>query len=161
MTDTLFPFFIAALILFPIALGIYFSIEKQKILTSCKLPDSRELKNIYGTTVTDKGPLNWNLEFNTFDVLINDNSIFLFVKAYGFIPKRITNLLFSRSDVSHTKKPTLLREYKINHDSIQFVYYPRHLMNRSRKVTLQKLRPDEISMLEEVLNGKSRRSYDL
>ncbi|KIC64786.1 hypothetical protein [Chryseobacterium taiwanense] len=159
MTNNLLPFFIAALILFPIALGIYFSIEKQKILTRCKLTNSRELQNIYGTTVTDKGFLNWNLEFNTFDVLINDNSIFLFVKAYGFIPIRITNLLFSRSDVNHTKKPTLLREYKINHDSVQFVYYPRHLMNRSRKVTLQKLRPDEVSMFENLLNGKSRRSY--
>lgn len=159
MTNNLLPFFIATLILFPIALGIYFSIEKQKILTRCKLTNSRELKNIYGTTVTDKGFLNWNLEFNTFDVLINDNSIFLFVKVYGFIPIRITNLLFSRSDVNHPKKPTLLREYKINHDSIQFVYYPRHLMNRSRKVTLQKLRPDEVSMFENVLNGKSKRSY--
>jgi len=155
MPNTLFPFFIAALILFPIVFGIYLSIQRQKILTT----NSRELKNIYGSTVTDKGFLSWNLEFNTFDVLINDNSIFLFVKVYGFIPIRITNLLFSRSDVNNTKKPTLLREYKINHDSIQFVYYPNHLMNRSRKVTLQKLRPDEVSMFENVLIGKSRRSY--
>lgn len=159
MPNIPFIFFIVGMITVPIGISIYFSIEKHKILTTCKLPSSRELKNIIGTTVRDKGPLNWNLELNTFDLLINDNSIFLFVKSYGFIPQRITNLLFSRSDVKNTRKPTLLIEYKIDHNSIQFVYYTKHLMNQSRKITLKNLKPDEISMLENLLNGKSRRYY--
>lgn len=159
MPNIPFLFCIIAFILVPIAVSIYFSIEKNKILKHYKHTNSRELKNITGTTVTDKAFLNWNLEFNTFDLLINNNSIFLFVKSYGFIPKRITNLLFSRSDVNNTKNPTLLREYKIDNDSIQFVYYPRHLANRSRKVTLKYLKPDELSLLENLLKDKSRRFY--
>jgi hypothetical protein len=159
MPDNIFLYFIIVSILLAVGKSIYFLNEKKKILTNYKLPNSIELKNISGTIFTDKGFLSWGLEFGTFDLLINDNSIFLFMKSLGFIPSRITNLIFSNSNRKNIQKATLLRDYKIDHNNIQFIYYPEHLIGRSRKIILENLTQDQISLLENLLDGKSRRFY--
>jgi predicted YcjX-like family ATPase len=99
------------------------------------------------------------MELGTFDLLINDNSIFLFLKSFGFIPGRITNLFFSNSNRKNTKRGVLLREYKIDRKSVKLVYYPDHLMNRSRQIILKNLSEEQLSILEKTLEGKSRRFY--
>ncbi|WP_415326096.1 hypothetical protein [Chryseobacterium sp. MMS23-Vi53] len=158
MSDIIFPCFVAGLILFFIISNIYFFIEKRKILANCKLENSIELKNISGTIFTDEGR-NKRLEWCTFKLLINENSIFLFSASFGFIPFKTTNLLFSNKNRKHTRKPTLLREYKIENNNIILIYYPDYLINRPKKITLEKLNPEQLSILEKSLEGKSRRFY--
>ncbi|WP_428067695.1 hypothetical protein [Chryseobacterium gambrini] len=53
----------------------------------------------------------------------------------------------------------MLREYKIDPKSVKFVYYPDHLMNRSRQIILKNLSEEQLSILEKTLEGKSRRFY--
>ncbi|MFC5873909.1 hypothetical protein SAMN05443633_101159 [Chryseobacterium arachidis] len=158
MSDLFFLCFVAGLVLFAVGKCIYFFIEKKKIVASCKLPASIELKNISGTIFTDAGR-NKRFEQCFFHILINENSIFLFSIGFSFIPNKVTNLLFSNSNRTNTRKPTLLREYKIDHQSIEFVYYPEYLMNRHKKITLKNLNQEQISIFENLLDGKSRRFY--
>lgn len=91
--------------------------------------------------------------------MINENSIFLFSTSFNFIPLKTTNLLFSNKNRKNTRKPTLLREYKIDNNSVELVYYPEYLMNRHKKITLENLNQEQILMLENLLDGKSRRFY--
>lgn len=154
----IFPFFIIGLILFVIISNIYFFIEKRKIIETCKLENSIELKNISGTIFTNAGR-NKRLEWCTFNILINENSFFLFSRSFSFIPFKTTNLLFSNKNRKNTRKPTLLREYKIDKNNVQLIYYPKYLGNYSRKITLKNLKQEQISMFESLLDGKSRRFY--
>lgn len=104
----IYYFFIAS-IFSAIIVGIYYFIQKKNIIKNYRQENSLELKNISGTIITDKGFLSWGMELGTFDLLINDNSIFLFLKSFGFIPGRITNLFFSNSNRKNTKRAVLLR----------------------------------------------------
>lgn len=159
MPDNIFFYFFIASIFSAILSGLFFYYQKKTIIKNHKKENSKELKNISGTIFTDKGFLSWGLEFGTFDLLINENSIFLFMKSLGFIPGRNTNLIFSNSNRKNTRKPTLLREYKIDTNNVQLVYYPEYLGGRSRKITLKNLNHEQISMFENLLEGKSRRFY--
>jgi hypothetical protein len=154
----IYYFFIAS-ICSTIIVGIYYFIQKKNIIKNYRQENSNELKNISGTIITDKGFLSWGMELGTFDLLINNNSIFLFLKSFGFIPGRITNLFFSNSNRKNTKRAVLLREYKIDRKSVKLVYYPDHLMNRSRQIILKNLSDEQLSILEKTLEGKSRRFY--
>jgi hypothetical protein len=156
MPDSIFPYFIIALVLFVIISNIYFFIENRNILATCKSENSIEFKNISGTIFTDGGR-NKRLEWCIFNILINENSIFLFSRGFSFIPFKTTNLLFSNKNRKNTRKPTLLREYKIDNNNIELIYYPDHLVNRHKKITLEKLTLEQISILENSLEGKSRR----
>jgi hypothetical protein len=158
MSDIIFPCFITGLIVFVIAINIYFFIEKRKILASCKLASSIELKNISGTIFTEEG-IKKKFEWCSFNLLINENSIFLFSTSFSYIPFKTINLLFSNKNRKNTRKPTLLREYKINNNSIELIYYPDDLISRPKKITLENLAQDQISLLENLLDGKSRRFY--
>lgn len=136
MSNLIFSCFFLALFTFAIGKTIYYFAEKNKIIKTCKLADTLELKNISGTIFTDEGTFKKKYEWCSFDLLINDNSIFLFAKSFSLTPFRIINLLFSNSNKINTRKPTLLREYKISSDTVQLVYYPEYLNARSRKITL-------------------------
>lgn len=159
MSDLIFPFFFIVLFAFVIGKTIYYFVEKNKIIETCKLADTVELKNISGTIFTNEGTFKKKYEWCSFDILINDNSIFLFSKGFSVIPFRVINLLFSNSDRKNTRKPTLLREYKISSDQIRLVYYPEYLNARSRTITLHNLRTEQVSLFENLLEGKSRRFY--
>jgi len=159
MPDTIFIYFLTGLVLFSAGKIIYYYIEKKKILEECKDLNTIELKNITGTIFTDEGTFKKKYEWCSFHVLINENSIFLFITGFSFIPFKVTNLLFSNSNRKNTRKPTLLREYKIGSDTIQLVYYPEHLLARSRTITLKNLNTEQIAIFENVLGGKSRRFY--
>ncbi|AZA53673.1 hypothetical protein [Chryseobacterium sp. G0201] len=158
MPDNIFPYFIIVFFLFAIGKSVYYFIEKKKILKNCKQTNSIELKNISGTIFTDQGNKK-NFEWCSFNLLINENSIFLFSTSFHFIPLKTTNLLFSNKNRKNTRKPTLLREYKIDNNSVELVYYPEYLMNRHKKITLENLNQEQILMLENLLDGKSRRFY--
>lgn len=154
----MYYFFIAS-VCSAIIFGIYFFIQKKNIIKNYRQENSIELKNINGTIITDKGFLSWGIDFGTYDLLINDNSIFLFLKSFGFIPRRMTNLFFSNSNRKNTKRAVLLREYKIDRKSVKLVYYPDHMMNRSCQIILKNLSDEQLSILENTLDGKSRRMY--
>ncbi|MCJ8155471.1 hypothetical protein MKJ01_17065 [Chryseobacterium sp. SSA4.19] len=158
MSNTIFFCFIIGFILFAIGKTIYFFIERKKILKTCKQINSIELKNINGTIFTDAGR-NKRFEWCLFNLLINDNSIFLFSLSLSFIPLKITNLLFSNSKRKNTRKTTLLREYKIDKNSVEFVYYPDYLVTGHKKITLKNLTSEQILIFENLLDGKSRRFY--
>jgi hypothetical protein len=158
MFNNIFAIFIVGFILFAIATTIYFFIEKKKILETCKQINSIELKNISGTVFTNAGR-NKRFEWCSFNLLINENSIFLFIISFSFIPFRVTNLLFSNSHRKNTRKPTLLREYKIDKNSIELVYYPEYIVNGHKKITLKNLTSEQILIFENLLEGKSRRFY--
>lgn len=159
MSNTFFLLFTAAIFIFATGKSIYYFLEKNKILDTCKTADTIELKNISGTIFTDESTFKKKYEWCSFDILINDNSIFLFSKSFSLTPFRIINLLFSNSNKINTRKPTLLREYKISSDTIQLVYYPEYLNTRSRNITLQDLNTKQVLLFERVLEGKSRRFY--
>jgi hypothetical protein len=153
-----YPFLIVGVVWIVVSF-IFFSHQRKNIISNFKQADSKELKNIKGSVITDKGPLSKGIEWCSFDLLINENSIFLFEKSLYFIPSRNINLVFSNSDHKNTKKPTLLREFKINKNSVELVYYPSFLIARSRKIYLKNLNPEQILLLENALNNKSRRMY--
>lgn len=159
MPDLIFSYFFIALFAFSIGKIIYYFIEKNKILETCKVANTIELKNISGTIFTNEGTFKKKYEWCSFDILLNDNSIFLFSKGFCVIPFKVVNLLFSNSNRKNTRKPTLLREYKISSNAVQLVYYPEYLNARSRKITLQNLNTKQVSLFENLLEGKSRRFY--
>ncbi|WP_294287547.1 hypothetical protein [uncultured Chryseobacterium sp.] len=159
MPDLIFPLFFILLFAFAIGKTIYYFVEKNKIVETCKLADTVELKNISGTIFTNEGTFKKKYEWCSFDIMINNNSIFLFSKGFSAIPFRVINLLFSNSDRKNTRKPTLLREYKISSDQIKLVYYPKYLNARSRTITLHNLKAEQVSLFEKLLEGRSRRFY--
>ncbi len=157
MNNTFFLIFIIGLCLFAIGKTIYYFIEKKKVLTTCKNPDSIEIKNITGTIFTDGGN-NKRLELCTFNLLINENSIFLFTLSLSFMPLHIINLLFSNKNRKNTRHSILLREYKIDDGKVILVYHPGYVP-RLKKITFENLNPEQLSILEKTLEGKSRRMY--
>lgn len=151
--------FITLVIVLTIISSIFFFFQKKKNISNFKQVDSKELKNIDGIIITQRLFLN-KTEWCHFDVLINQNSIFIFPKYLYFIYGRTINLIFSNSDKKNTKRPILLREYKIiNSNNIELVYYPTFLFTRSQKVYLKNLNQEQILLLENSLNNKSRRMY--
>lgn len=153
-----YPFLLLGLT-FLIVSSIVFSIQRKNIISKFKQADSKEFKNIRGSIVTNKGTLSRSVEWCSFDLLINQNSIFIFSKHLYFIPSRIIKLRFSNYGDKNTGNFTLLREYKISKNSVEFIYYPSFMIARSRKIYLKNLDQNQISLLENVLNNKSTRMY--
>ncbi|SEW47837.1 hypothetical protein SAMN05421841_3641 [Chryseobacterium wanjuense] len=159
MPDTIFLYFLIASILLQTILGVFFFNQKKKIISEFKQTDSIELENINGVIITENGYFRKNFKWCKFDLMINQNSIFLFPKNFYFIPNRAINLLFSYSDKKNTKRPELLREFNIGKHSIELVYYRRFFLAEYKKIYLKNLNPEQLSILENSLNGKSRRFY--
>lgn len=154
-----FPFpFILIAILWIIISSMYFLIQKKNILSNYKQSDSKELKNINGTIITAKGFLRKSIQWCSFDILINQNSIFLFSKNFHILPSKVINLTFSHSNKANTKRPALLREFKISKNNIELIYYPHYLIGGERKIFLKNLTSEQFSILENTLKN-SRRVY--
>lgn len=152
-------YFITLIIIWTIISGLFFLFQKKNIISNFKQADSKELKNISGSIITDKGFLSRSIEWYSFDLLINQNSLFIFSKYLYFIPGRIISLRFSNYVNKNNKRSTLLRDFKINKNSVELVYYPSFLIARSRKIYLKNLNQKQIMLLENALNNKSRRMY--
>ncbi|SFN23016.1 hypothetical protein SAMN05421594_1664 [Chryseobacterium oleae] len=147
--DYLLPFFIAA----PVIFGIFCYFQNKKIITKYRQPDSGELKNISGKIVVESGSLRKNFRFCTFQILLNQNSVFLFPTDFYFIPSRFINLNFN-SDKRNTKSPTGLREFSFSNDSVILISYPDFLVNKKRTIYLQNLTPDQIKLFQEALKNR-------
>lgn len=153
-TDLFFYFFLASLV-FAILSGIFFSIQKKKMITRYQQPNSKVVRSISGTIVTKNGFLRKKYEWCSFDILINANSIFLFPKTFYCIPTRFINLIFSNSDKRNTKRPTILREFYISKHSVELVSYPGYLINGERKIYLKNLNQEQIILFQNVLKKNS------
>ena len=159
MPYNIFLYFIAASILSAILTGIFFSIQKKNIVSIYQQANSQELKNIYGTIITESGFLRKNIQFCRFDILINQHSIFIFPMNFYLIPSRPIHLIFSDSNKVQTRRSTLLREFRITRQNIELVFYPKYLITGNRKVYLKSLSQDQVLILESVLKDKSTRKY--
>lgn len=162
MFDQLFQF--PAIFLVPISWTIlsivYFSIQKRNILANYKQSDSKEIKNISGSIVTKSGTLRQRFEWCTFDILINQNSVFLFPKSFYFIPSRPINLVYSTVGNKYTKqtrKPKQVREFNVIKDNVEIVFMRDYFMSQTSKLYLKNLNLEQISILENSLHGKSRK----
>ncbi|MCX8533167.1 hypothetical protein OEA66_12475 [Chryseobacterium sp. KC 927] len=93
------------------------------------------------------------LSFN-FDLLINDNTIFIFPKSFYFIPIRKINLNFSNSSKKLTRSTLLLREMIMNNHSVDLVSYPNYLHSKGHIIRLQNLTNEQISIFEEIKKNK-------
>lgn len=118
-----------------------------------KQPDSKELKKISGKIVVEKGFLKKNIRWCSFDILLNQNSVFIFSRDFYCIPSRFINLIFF-SDKRNTKSPTVLREYSIYKNTVVLVSYPDFLANGKRTIYLQNLTPDQIKLFQEALKNR-------
>ena len=74
------------------------------------------------------------------------------------MPLHIINLLFSNKNRKNTRHSILLREYKIDDGKVILVYHPGYVP-RLKKITFENLNPEQLSILEKTLEGKSRRMY--
>ena len=91
----------------------------------------------------------------SFDLLINDNTIFIFRKSFYVIPMRKINLNFSNSDKKLTRSTILLREMKISNQSVDLISYPNYLQSKGRIIRLQNLTTEQISFFEEIKKNKN------
>lgn len=97
MSNIFFLLFAIAIIVFAIVKTIYYFIEKRKIFESCRQVNSFEIRKLSGSILID-GTYRKRWEWCTFDLLINENSIFLFTAGFSLVPLKIINLLFSNKD---------------------------------------------------------------
>jgi len=134
---------------------IYFFFEKRKILKNYTVSNSKQLKNIHGLIISDGGPLKKNIQFCTFDLLINDKTVFIFPKSFYFIPMRKINLSFSNSDKKITRSTILLREMIVNNHSVDLISYPNYLQSKGRVIRLQNLTNEQVSIFEEIKKNKN------
>ncbi|KQT26004.1 hypothetical protein ASG22_04745 [Chryseobacterium sp. Leaf405] len=158
MPDNIFLYFFIGFVLFAIGKSIYYFIEKKTILENYKQVNSIEFKNIYGTIVTKSGMLRQRFEWCKFDILVNQNSVFLFTKNFYFIPSRLINLVYSTSNnkyLKQTRKPKQVREFNVNKNNIEIVFMRDRLMFETSKLYLKNLTNEQIILLESVLNKKT------
>jgi len=155
-TNPFFYFFLAIPVFFVVS-GIFFFIQKSKIIEKYKQPDAVMLKNINGTMETvSKSLLQYKKSFQwcSFEILLNQNSMFLFPRSFYILPKGCINLRF-KSDAKNTKNPTVLREFHINADSLELIYYPDYMVNAKRTISLNGLNEEQILLFQKVLNKQT------
>lgn len=95
------------------------------------------------------------IQICSFDLLINDNTIFIFPKSFYVIPMRKINLNFLNSDKKLTRSTIVLREIKMNNQSIDLTSYPNYLQSKGRIIRLQNLTTEQISVFEEIKKNKN------
>jgi hypothetical protein len=149
------PFFylpLAGLAFFIIS-GVYFYIQKNKIIEKYRQPDAVVLKNIGGTITTiTKGGLKNSKRFQwcSFEIFMNQNSIFLFPKDFYIIPRKCVNLRFG-SDRRNTRKPEVLREFHIYDTYVELILYPDWMPDTKRTISLNGLNQEEILLFRKAL----------
>ncbi|MDN3694490.1 hypothetical protein QWZ06_20545 [Chryseobacterium tructae] len=157
MPTDFFFYFIIAVPVFFIGSGIFFFIQKSKIIEKYKQPDAVIIKNINGTiTTVTKGGLQYKKSFQwaSLDILLNQNSMFLFPRSYYIFPQACINLRF-KMDTRNTKNPTVLREFQMNANSLELICYPNHLLNAKRTISLNDLSQEQILLFEKALNKQA------
>ena len=155
MFDSILSYFFPAIILSLMISVIYFFFEKRKIIKNYSVSNSNYLKNISGLIISDGGYLQKKIHLCSFDLLINDNTIFIFPKSFYVIPMRKINLNFSNSDKKLTRSRILLREMKISNQSVDLISYPNYLQSKGRIIRLQNLTTEQISFFEEIKKNKN------
>lgn len=150
MFDSIFSYFISAMILSLVISVIYFFFEKRKIIETYTESNSKQLKNINGLIISDDGFLSKKIQSCHFDLLINDNTIFIFPRSFYFIPMRKINLNFSNSSKKLTRSTILLREMVVNNHSVDLISYPNYLKSKGRIIRLQDLTNEQVSVFEEI-----------
>ncbi|KAB1228397.1 hypothetical protein [Chryseobacterium viscerum] len=134
--------------------GVFFFIRNKKIIEKYKQPDAVELKNIRGTIVTvSKGGLSYSKRFQwcSFEIFMNQNSIFLFPRDFYIIPRKCVNLRFG-SDRRNTRKPEVLREFHIYDTYVELILYPDWMPDTKRTISLNGLNQEEILLFRKLLN---------
>lgn len=152
-TDPFFYFIIAGPIFLVIS-GVFFFIQKDKIIEKYKQPDAVILKNISGTIDTVvKGGLKYSKSFQwcNFEILLNQNSMFLFPRSFYILPRGFINLRF-KLDGRNTKNPTVLDKFHIDTNSVELIYYPNHMLNAKRTISLKGLNQEQILLFQKALN---------
>lgn len=155
MFDSILSYFFPAIILSLMISVIYFFFEKRKIIKNYSVSNSKYLKNIRGLIISDGGYLKKKIQLCSFDLLINDNTIFIFPKSFYIIPMRKINLILSNSDKKLTQSTILLREMKVNNQSVDLTSYPNYLQSKGRIIRLQNLTTEQISIFEEIKKNKN------
>lgn len=150
MFDSIFSYFIPAVILSLVISVIYFFFEKRKIIKNYTESNSKQLKNITGLIISDAGFLSKKIQYCNFDLLINGNTMFIFPRSFYFIPMRKINLNFSNSSKKLTRSTILLREMVVNNNSVDLISYPNYLQSKGRIIRLQNLTSEQISIFEEI-----------
>ncbi|PWN66695.1 hypothetical protein [Chryseobacterium oncorhynchi] len=149
------PFFylpLAGLAFFIIS-GVYFYIGKDKIIKKYMQPDAVKLNKVNGTIVTvTKGGLSYRkrLQWCSFEIFMNQNSMFLFPKDFYIIPRNCVNLRFG-SDRRNTKNPEVLREFHIYDNYVELILYPDHMLNTKRTISLTGLNQEEVLLFRKAL----------
>lgn len=155
MPEFLLLYFLPLAIISIIVSTAFFTIKKYDIIKKYKQPNSKQLKNIKGLIIDSNGLLRQKIQWCSFEILINENSIFIFPRSLYFIPIRKINLIFSNSDRKFTMSPQILREIIINKYSIDFIYYPPFLLSGKRIIRLQNLNSEEIKIFNELKTQKN------
>lgn len=68
---------------------------------------------------------------------------------------RKINLNFSNSDKKLTQSTILLREMKVNNQSVDLTSYPNYLQSKGRIIRLQNLTTEQISIFEKIKKNKN------
>ncbi|WP_123873158.1 hypothetical protein [Chryseobacterium contaminans] len=115
------------------------------------------IKNINGNIVTVvKGGLRYSKSFQwgSFDILLNQNSMFLFPRSLYILPQRCINLRF-KLDTRNTRNPAVLTEFHINKSSVKLIYYPNHLLYAKSTVSLNNLNQEQVLLFQKALNRQA------
>ncbi|WP_153398688.1 hypothetical protein [Chryseobacterium vaccae] len=91
-----------------------------------------------------------SFQWCSFEILLNQNSMFLFPRSFYILPRGCINLRF-KSDAKNTKNPTVLREFHINADSVELIYYPDHMLNAKRTISFNGLNEEQILLFQKAL----------
>lgn len=82
MFDSIFSYFIPAVILSLIVSIVYFFFEKRKIIENYTESNSKQLKNITGLIILDGGSLKKRVQFCNFDLLIMRVTYLFFLEVF-------------------------------------------------------------------------------
>lgn len=154
MPFDLLPYFFSGLFIFKIFSGIFFSQQKKQILTHYKHSDSKEINNIFGKIIIENGFLRKNIQWCSFTLLINRNSLFIFPKDFYFIPSRSINIIFSNSDRKFTRHPIMLRKITVSKNSVELICYP-DAISGSRRIQIQNLNKEQVSVFNKIINNNN------
>lgn len=150
MFDYLLTYFVPIMLISIFSSTLYFIFEKNTIIKHYKKPTSKRIKNIIGLITDYNGFLSRKVQWCRFEILINENSIFIFPQSLYFIPIRSINLIFSNSERKYIKSSQILREVIINNHSVSLIYYPPFLISGKRIIELENLKFDEIKIFEDL-----------
>ncbi len=154
MPFDLLPYLFSGLLIYAMLSGIFFSLQKKQILTHYRHSDSRELNNIFGKIVIENGFLRKNIQWCSFTILINKNSLFIFPKNFYFIPSRSINIIFSNSDRKFTRHPVMLRKIILSKNNVEFICYP-NAISGSRRIQIKNLNNEQIVIFNEIKNNNN------